>query len=44
MRQALNRIQIYDEEGNIAAIINELVSFIKLVILFENIYAEPEAI
>jgi len=29
---------LYDEDGNVAAIVNELVSFVKLIVLFENVY------
>ena len=34
---------MYDEEGDTASIITELVTFIKLILLFENIYYIAES-
>ena len=38
MRQAAFRIQKYDQTGNTGAIVREVISFLKLIVLFDNVY------
>ena len=43
MRQASMRIAIYDEAGDTAGIVKELVSFLRIIIFFDNVYAVNSA-
>lgn len=39
MRIITQRISIYDEAGDIAGIVQELVGFLRIVVFFDNVYA-----
>lgn len=43
MRTAMLRIQTYDDNGDIAGIVKEMVTFLRLIIFFDNVYLDPAA-
>ena len=40
MRQAVLRIQTYDDNDDIAGIVKEMVTFLRMIILFDNVYLD----
>ena len=42
MRQTQMLVQAYEEVGNTAGVVQELVKFLRLLIFFDNIYHAPE--